>query len=231
MTKFIALACVISVLIAVFVYEKNRADNLEQMVRQMGFHFKRGLQSLPEEIKNTGFHLFNQPHQQIQHLISGSIDNYQVKIFDFHFDAPFGYEADPILASGSDDDEYTNYQQTVIYIKAVNIQTAEFDLSPAAGVLRSAAKLRHLKSVHFDQQQAFDKQYELLAKDATAIQHIFNPKILQWLIEHPNITIESFGDRWLIYQLGERIKAKNLSQVLNTALGFIKQISTTDQSN
>ena len=231
MTKFIALACVITVLIAVFLYEKNRADNLEQLVRQMGFDFKRGLQPLPEEIKNTDFHLFNQPHQQIQHLISGLVDHYQVKIFDFHFDAPFGYEADPILASGSDDDQYTNYQQTVIYIKAPNLQTAEFDLSPAKGVLRSVAKLRHLKSVHFDQQQAFDQVYELLAKDVTAMQSIFNPDVIQWLIEHPNITIESFGDRWLIYQLGERIKAKNLPHFLNQSLIFIKQISSTAQLN
>lgn len=207
-------------LIAVFFYERKRTTQFSGIANKIGFRIETGTQSLPQEIKATGFHLFNQPDIQIQNLIVGQKNNIQIQIFDFDFDAAFGSDAEPDFPM--DDDEYIHYQQTVFYLKMPQSKIPIFDLSPTHTVLRQAGKLRDLTPVHFDNDSIFTQHYILLGREINQLKLSFNREVRAFLLQNKGITIESFGDRWIFYQLGQRIKPKNIPHFLEKIEQFLK---------
>lgn len=219
--KVILVILFICIIAGFFLYEKKRGNELAQFARQAGFSLQKGRQPLPEALDEAGFYLFTQGAPYAANIMQGTMDNHQITLLEYFFDAAFGDEGDRYLPNSDNDSQVDNHAQLVAWVQSGTLRLPEFDLSPVDSPIRSAAARSGYLSVSFDDAADFNSVFKLAGRDAQALRNVFNQQLRDFLLQHPNWIIESRSDQWLFYQPDQRTNSKDIPGWLDEIRQFL----------
>ncbi len=85
-----------------------------------------------------------------------------------------------------------------------------------------------LTRVTFEGQEAFNRQFVLLARDAVKMREIFTDRVLDYLSGNPDTFLESRGRDTLFYRFGKLSNSKAVPDFLEEAEGLLDLLQNPD---
>ena len=216
MTKFIIIAVFVFIVLGAIYFEKRRGDDMAAVAGRLGFSFQPGQHKLPGELSQAGFDLFTQGPPNIKNRMQGHRNGREITLFDFHFDATSSGEGQQNLPVMDDQNSVERRSQSVVWLRS-DSSLPDFDLSPGSTHKRSVGQRFGLTRVTFDGQDAFNRQFVLLARDAGKMREIFTDRVLDYLAGHPDTVLESRGRDTLYYRFRKLSDPKAVSGLLEEA--------------
>jgi len=220
MTKYIIIAVFVLIVLGAIYFEKRRGDDMAAVAGRLGLSFKPGQHPLPGELNQAGFDLFTQGPPNIKNRMLGDRNGREVTLFDFHYDAASSGEGQQGVPVIDDRNSVERRGQTVIWFRSESV-LPDFDLSPGNTHKRSVGQRFGLTRVTFDGQEAFNRQFVLLARDAEKIRGIFTDRVLDYLSDRPDTVLESRGRDTLFYRFGKLSSSKAVPDFLKEAEGLL----------
>ena len=221
--KLLLIILFIAIVVAYFLYEKNRGDALEDAARQLLFTLERGQQSLPPELEQAGFYLFAQGAPRIQNRMQGEHRGYQMVLAEFFYDAAFGEAGDRHLPNSDNDGIIERHAQMFVWIRSADKVLPEFDLSPVDSTTRYAARDAGYHALQFDVADRFNSTFNLAGNDDQSIRSLFTDDLRNLLMQQPELVWESRGNQWLFYIPDNRIAATHLDNFIDYIVQILDQ--------
>jgi len=187
---------------------------------RLGLSFKAGQHKLPGDLSQAGFDLFTQGPPNIKNRMQGDRGGRDVTLFDFHYDATTSGEGQQGVPVMDDQNSIERRSQTVVWFRSESA-LPDFDLSPGNTHKRSVGQRFGLTRVTFDGQEAFNRQFVLLARDAGKMREIFTDRVLDYLSGRPDTVMESRGRDTLFYRFGKLSNSKAVPDFLEEAEGLL----------
>lgn len=177
-------------------YEKKRTEALKHQAVRMGYQFEE--KSPPEIVGDPGhFFLLSKGHsKQIKNRLFGERDGVGSMLFEYRY----------TVGSGKNS---TTYKQTVACFELKDRRIPPFSMRPE-NVLHRIGGLFGQQDIDFEAHPEFSKKYLLQGADEAAVRAFFNREKLGFLEQNPGWSVESDGERLLVYRAAKRVKPENL---------------------
>lgn len=206
----VALFCVALVTVIFRAQQKRRRD-LQALAESLGFTFHVWPTADEEDLlaetrmwkKGRGLGGSSSSISSI--LTAPSTDDLLLRVFEF--------------SSGAGDDSGLIHS-TVARMDSPLLQLPTFILQPASLVTR-AKKFVGFEGLSFPEHPNFGNACHLAGEDERALRRIFNPAIIHYFEEHPDLTIEA-QDQCLIVYRPQRMKAELFPAFLDEAKDLLR---------
>lgn len=192
-----------------------RVKSFQDLAAQMNFQF---LGEIPyANLTSAGnYEIFtsgNPGSQHIYNLISGTVNNIQVSIFDFAY------------YTGTDDRHRRSNKhlhfQTIVMLDFSQINLPPFLLKPESGKIMQAvnnALGNRSGEIHFPNHPAFSQNYLLRSKDEQRVRQLFNERIISFYESNTGLTTEGGASRMVFYRNETKIEPAQIRAALDEAL-------------
>lgn len=220
MTKYIIIAVFVIIVLGAIYFEKRRGDDMATVAGRLGLSFQKGQHRLPQDLSRVGFDLFTQGPPNIKNRMQGHRNGREVTLFDFHYDATTSGEGQQDVPVMDDRNSVERRSQSVVWFRS-DSALPDFDLSPGNTHKRSVGQRFGLTRVTLDGQEAFNRQFVLLARDAGKMREIFTDRVLDYLSGHPDTVLEARGRDTLFYRFGKLSDPKAFPELLERAEGLL----------
>ncbi len=204
--SFLIFGVIVSLVILGFVYsrylEKKRTEGLSKLAEEMGLSFfPLGNGDLQSRL--SSFELFNQGRgRQLTNLITGETEEVRISIFDYRY------------TTGSGKQQST-HKQTIAALESNKLSVPPFSLRPE-NFFDKVGSLLGFKDIDFEDHPVFSAMFVVKGPDQVAIKAFFDPSLLDFFAQRPNIMVEGNSGRLVYYRPGIR-KPDEIQNLLGEA--------------
>lgn len=157
------------------------------------------------------FNLGSKYNRQIQNMVRGTINGFQVSVFDYTYYVSFGNRK--------------IHRQTIVMIEAPQISLPLFSLRPRPEGLLQKMNILTENNIEFPQSPNFSDRYELTGRDERRIRQFFNNHLLNFFCETGIFSLEGGGSRFVFYREDSLTAPESLRPMLNQGLQIAKLLS------
>ncbi|HRH43319.1 MAG TPA: hypothetical protein PKY82_16925 [Pyrinomonadaceae bacterium] len=143
-------------------------------------------------------------YKRIENLIYGTINNFQVSIFDY------------IYTTGSGKN-YKGHSQTVVMLESPALNLPLFTMRPE-GIWQEVGQVFGGQDIDFTSHPIFSKKYLLRGADENRVRYIFNQTALSFLETTTDFCIEGGGNRLFAYRQHVSIDPPRFQMIIDEAL-------------
>lgn len=203
---FVIIGLVICAIIAGVIYshlaEKKRTEQVSKVANQLGLpFFEEGDPALLREL--DGFKLFSKGRARtITNMVHGEADGVDLGLFDYRYTIGGGKNSQTL-------------RQSVVYIRAKDLQLPEFALGPE-NFLHRIGSMLGMQDIDFDEHPKFSRTFLLRGPDEAAVRTLFTPERIHYMEEHPTLSIEGQGDQLAVFYHAQRHDPEKLSELMST---------------
>lgn len=182
-----------------FVWEprmaRKRTERFQQVAQDLKLTFIPQ-RDTPNRLQR--FHLVSRGdcRGEIRNMIQGKIDDAVMGMFDYHY---------WITDSRGENSSTTDYEQSVIYFRSRMLNLPHFDMRPE-GLSHKIGSAFGYQDIDFQAHPHFSKKYLLRGDDESRIRDLFNDEVLTLLETQNRISVEAYGDQFILYRAKKRIR-------------------------
>ena len=213
----LVIAGVIIAVIASYRAEQRRIQALRDLAaaRSLNFHQDDPF-NLPEVYAATSF--CSEGHdKKASNVIEGRVGDCMVRWFDYEY--TITVTRTQVLPGGGSrtvEEDETNYKSgcathTALRLKRLFVRHETF--------LDRAAALVGFSGIELDSAE-FNKRFHVACDDKKFAYDVLHQKAMEFLLERPNLTIESNGDFFLFTLGDEQLNPQQAASLIDAATGF-----------
>lgn len=205
MILFILIA--IGAIILSVWFSRQRAKEWLEFSTQHGFnYFSKDTEDLPS--RYSDFNLFNQGHsRKAYNVCTGANHGIKLCLFDYQY------------TTGSGKNQQTHYRTVLITDKRFLFQP--LDIRPE-NIFDKIGAAIGFDDIDFESAE-FSRRFYVKSPDKKFAYDIIHPRMMEFLLETKNLTIEARGTEVLFHH-GKQLKMAELEILIMEAEGFYKQI-------
>lgn len=173
-----------------------------------------GMESLPR--RDEFFLLTGKDSQHIPYMLSGTIRNVEVKIFDYIY-ATF---------SSSQGHQRRSKQETLVMFQSPDYRWPDFMMVPESFALK-LTKILGMKDVDFHDAPEFSRRYLLNGSDDAAIRRVFRQEVTDAFARKLGWCVEAHGDVIAFRIKDKRVPPKDIRSFLDEAIELLQLLART----
>lgn len=184
--------------------EKKRAEEIAGLAEQLGLqHYPQGDPELLQRLSR--FELFSKGRRRtIVNMLHGKAEGVDLALFDYSY------------VTGSGKNKRT-YRQTVVYIRADDLNAPEFALGPE-NFLHRIGQFFGMRDINFDEYPTFSANFLLRGPNEEAIRDYFNEERVKFLENNPLMSLEAHGNQLAVFRTNHRQPTDQMQALMS--IGF-----------
>lgn len=171
-----------------------------------------GMEIVPR--KDEFFLFRNKNSQGIPIMLSGSIENVEVKVLDYSystFSATAERQRPPKL-------------QTLVVFQCPDHRWPDFMMKPDSFAMK-LPEILGVKDIDFDDAPEFSKQYFLNGNDEVSIRRVFRKEVTDAFARRRGWCMEAHGDVIVFWRKDKRIPPKRIRPFLEESIGLLRLVA------
>ncbi len=213
------IVLVIGGIIFAVVAEKKRREQISKVAEELSLQFFEGKTSMfggsgdaaPLQAQMASFKLFSQGRgRHIRNMIYGDAAGTELAIFDYQY------------TTGSGKHSHT-WRQSVMYMKGSDVMLPQFIARPE-NFFDKVGSVLGFKDIDFDEHPEFSKAFKLVGNNETAIRQLFTAELMDFFMQHRDMTIEAAGNQMVYYRPQRRVKPPEIKDFMQDGFAAFSQL-------
>ena len=182
----------------------------------LNFTFSKnpGMESLPR--KDEFFLFTGKDVQHVPCMLSGTVDNVEVKILDYSYSKH----------SGSQGGQTRSKLQTLVMFQSPDYRWPDLKMMPDSFALK-LTKILGVRDIDFDDAPEFSKRYLLNGSDEAAIRRIFRQEVTDAFARRTGWCVEAHGDVIVFWSEGKRVPPNDIRSFLEETIELLQSLTRT----
>ena len=154
--------------------------------------------------------------QRVRNVIFGDAGGTEIAIFDYQY------------TTGSGKNSKTR-RQSVMYMCNQGQQFPQFLVRPE-GFLDKIGGMLGFKDINFDDHPQFSAAFVLNGQDEAAVRKLFTPDLMNFFMQHRDMTIEAHGDKMVFYRSQKRVAPAKVRQFMQDGFEVFGKLAEAVQN-